>query len=107
MYSYKTTYGNTNLIPGFKYHFAIRIIKGNNFKIGVSRTRSNLDSAFSDTQDGWAYCSSGELRNGSKNEGAKYGENFQAFDIIGVFIDLENVRIFFINLLGNNFLLKE
>jgi hypothetical protein len=35
----------------------VRIVKGNNFKIGVSRTRQVLDAGFSDSSDGWAYYS--------------------------------------------------
>ncbi len=59
MHSFKTTYGNMPLMPGFRYHYSIRILKGSNFKIGVSRTRNTLDAAFSDSEDGWAYYSGG------------------------------------------------
>ena len=93
MNSFKTAYGNVGLLPGFKYHYAVRIIKGSNFKIGVSSTRHTLDAAFSDTDDGWAYYSGGQLRHGSKGEGPKYGESFQAHDVIGVYIDMQEVRV--------------
>jgi len=95
MHSFKTTYGNVSLLPGFRYHYAVRIIKGSNFKIGVSRTTKILDNAFSDTEDGWAYYSGGQLRHASKGEGPKYGESFQAEDVIGVYIDLKDVSILF------------
>ena len=94
MHSFKTTYGTEPLAVGFRYHFAVRIVKGNNFKIGISLSRSVLDAAFSDTEDGWAYYSGGSLRHGSKGEGPEYGEAFQAHDIIGVYVDLVEVRSF-------------
>ena len=78
-------------MEGFRYHFAIRIVKGSNFKLGVSRSRTTLDTAFSDSEDGWAYYSGGQLRHGSKGEGSKYGEAFQANDVIGVYLDLKDV----------------
>lgn len=109
LHSFKTTYGNVALAPGFRYYFAIRIINGNNFKIGVSQTRNALDSAFSDTQDGWAYYSGGSLRHGSKAEGTKYGEAFQASDIIGTYIDLVDVIFLSGNssCIGTDILFKE
>lgn len=55
--SYKSTYGNTILARGFRYYFAIKIVKGSNFKIGISRSRAELDIAFSDIKDGWGYFS--------------------------------------------------
>lgn len=50
-----------------------------------------LDAAFSDSEDGWAYYSGGQLRHGSKGEGSKYGEAFSANDVIGVYLDLKDV----------------
>jgi len=61
------------MIPGYRYCFEIKFIKGSNFKVGVSKSRRNLEIAFSDTEDGWAYYSNGQLRHNSKGEGAKYG----------------------------------
>jgi hypothetical protein len=59
MHSFKTVYGNNELTPGFRYYFEIKLLKGSNFKIGVSKNRKNMDIAFSDTCDGWAYYSNG------------------------------------------------
>ena len=59
MHSFKTTYGNYALIPGFRYFFEIKMLKGSNFKVGLSKTRRNLDIAFCDTEDGWGYYSNG------------------------------------------------
>jgi hypothetical protein len=61
----------------------------------VSKTRRNLDIAFSDTADGWAYYSNGQLRHQSKGDGPKYGEIFRGKDTIGVFVDLVEVRILY------------
>jgi hypothetical protein len=59
MHSFKTTYGNEALTPGFRYYFQIKILKGSNFKVGVSKSRRILDGAFSDIEDGYAYYSNG------------------------------------------------
>lgn len=59
MHSFKSVYGTMPLMPGFRYYFEVKFLKGSNFKIGVSKTRRNADIAFSDTEDGWAYYSNG------------------------------------------------
>ena len=54
--------------------------------------------AFCDSVEGFAYYSAGQLRNGSKTCGKKYGESFKGTDkedIIGVYVDLVDGRIFF------------
>jgi hypothetical protein len=91
MHSFKSVYGNQSLTPGFRYYFEIKFIKGSNFKVGVSKTRRSLNVAFSDTEDGWAYYSNGQLRHNSKGEGPKYGETFRGKDTIGVYIDMIEV----------------
>ena len=59
MNSFKSVYGNTPLLPGSRYFFEVKFLKGSNFKIGISKTRRHLDIAFSDTNDGWSYYSNG------------------------------------------------
>ena len=59
----------------------------------MSRYRDILDTAFSDSDSGWAYYSGGSLRNGSKTEGPAYGEAYKANDVIGVYIDLVSVSL--------------
>ncbi len=88
LHSFKTTYGTSQMLPGQRYHYAVRIKQGSNFKIGVCTTRDTLDAAFSDTENGWAYYSKGSLRHGSKAEGPNYGESYTTGDIIGVYVDL-------------------
>ena len=91
MHSSKSCFGNTPLIPGFRYYFEVKFLKGSNFKIGVSKSKRNTEIAFSDTEDGWAYYSNGQLRHNSKGDGAKYGSIFWGKDVIGVYVDLIEV----------------
>lgn len=93
MHSFKTVYGDLPLIPGGRYYFEIKFLKGSNFKIGVSKVRRNIDIAFSDTTDGWAFYSNGQLRHNSKGDGPKYGEIYRGKDTIGVYVDLIDVSI--------------
>ena len=98
MESFKTTYGQIPLLPGDRYHFEIMFLAGCNFKIGVCTNNRNLESAFCDSVDGYGYYSAGQLRNGSKTNGHKYGESFKGTnkqDVIGVYVDLVEGRIFF------------
>lgn len=69
----------------------MRIVKGSNFKIGVSTNREVLDAGFSDGPEGWAYYSKGSIRHGSKLEGPQYGESYTTDDVIGTFVDLVEV----------------
>ena len=94
LHTFKTTYGTIPMIPGQRYHFSVRIVKGSNFKIGVSTTREVLDAGFSDGPMGWAYYSNGSLRHDSKLQGPQYGESFTAEDVIGTFVDLVEVSIY-------------
>lgn len=91
MHSFKTAYGNMALLSGMRYFFEVKFLKGSNFKIGVSKSKRNLEIAFSDTADGWAYYSNGQLRHCSKGEGPKYGEIYRGKDTIGVYVDLVDV----------------
>ena len=78
-------------MPGMRYYFEVKFLKGSNFKVGISKTRRNLDIAFSDTEDGWAYYSNGQLRHNSKGDGPQYGEIYRGKDTVGVFVDLVDV----------------
>jgi len=74
------------------------LLKGCNFKIGVSSDRRNPEVAFCDFENGFGYYSAGQLRNGSKTSGKKYGECYKGTlkqDIIGVYLDLVDGRLFF------------
>ncbi len=63
----------------------------------MCKNLSNFDFAFSDTNDGWAYYSTGQLRHNSKGEGPKYGESYRAKDTIGVYVDLIDVNSLTLN----------
>lgn len=78
-------------MPGSRYYFEVKFLKGSNFKIGVCSTRRNTDIAFSDTEEGWAYFSLGQLRHNSKGLGLKYGQRFKENDVVGVYVDLIEV----------------
>lgn len=85
-------------MQGDRYFFEVKFLKGCNFKIGVCKNRRNIESAFCDTTDGYGYYSAGQLRNGSKTSGKKYGTTFKGTahqDVIGVYVDLVEGRIFF------------
>ena len=43
--------------------------QGSNFKVGVATRACNVNLAFSDGSEGWAYYSSGYLRHNSGGDG--------------------------------------
>lgn len=51
-----------------------------------------MKQAFSDTAEGWAIYN-GELRHNSNSSGKKYGTNYKAGDVIGVFLDMIEVEL--------------
>lgn len=77
METFKSTYSTEAFEPGDRYFFQVKLLHGCNFKIGVSKTRSNKEVAFCDSTLGYGYYSAGQLRNGSKTSGKKYGESFK------------------------------
>ena len=85
------------MIAYHRYFFEIRCVKGTNFKIGIAsaKQRQNPNQAFSDTDQGFAYFSTGTLRHASKGSGSIYGEKFRQDDVIGVYVDLADGIMFF------------
>ncbi len=59
--------------------------------MGISKKDIDYNLAFSDTDKGWAYYSSGYLRHQSGGSGPAYGESYKENDIIGIFLDLVGV----------------
>ena len=53
-----------------------------------------FSQAFSDSANGWAIYN-GELRHNSNSSGPKYGSSIQAGDIIGVMLDMSEVKLLF------------
>ena len=94
---FKTAFGTHPLEPNGRYYFEIRCLKGTNFKIGIAteKARSATDQAFSDTADGYAYFSNGQLRHNSKGQGPLYGEPYKEEDVIGCYVDLIDVSLSF------------
>ena len=82
-------------MPGNRYYFEVKFIQGTNFKVGVSSRKCDLELAFCDGAHGWAYYSSGYLRHNSGGEGSNYGEAYGTGNVIGVYVDLKEGRIFF------------
>ena len=69
---YKNNYADVVLEKNNVYYWEIKIIKGNYFKIGIMKASALADfkgKAFSDSPNGYAYFSTGKLRNGSNNTG--------------------------------------
>jgi len=67
-------------------------------KIGVARPDIYFEEAFSDTNKGWAIYN-GELRHSSNATGSKYGTPIKQNDVIGVYLDMVEVQIFFVQTL--------
>ena len=78
--SFKSAYGQDTLYSGGRYYFEVKFLHGCNFKIGVTSTTRLKEVAFCDSVEGYAYYSAGQLRNGSKTCGKKYGESFKGTD---------------------------
>ena len=54
-----------------------------------------MNLAFSDGEYGWAYYSSGYLRHNSGGDGIQYGESFGVGNVIGIYLDLIEGKLFF------------
>ena len=59
------------MLYGSKYYFEVKIIQGALMKIGIARSDSEVNGAFSDDDRGWAIYN-GELRHGNNSNGIKY-----------------------------------
>lgn len=64
-------------MSGDRYYFEVQFLKGCNFKIGVSSNKDKVEVAFCDAPEGFGFYSAGQLRNGSKTTGAKYGKIYR------------------------------
>lgn len=86
---YKNNYADIVLEKNSVYYWEIKIIKGNYFKIGVMKTSALSDfkgKAFSDSPQGYAYFSTGKLRNGSNTAGVDFNGSigYGPGDTVGV-----------------------
>ena len=86
--SFGTATGDTALLSGRIYHWKIKILGGNELKIGVTKHFTDLNRAFSDYPSGWAfYNCCAELRANSGGSGPKYGRKLGVGDIVGITLD--------------------
>ena len=83
--------------PMHRYFFQIKCLKGSNFKLGIAtgKAKESPNQAFCDTDQGFAYFSTGQLRHNSKGTGIAYGEKFKQDDTIGVYVDLVDGVLFY------------
>lgn len=96
--SFKTVYASEPFAANTRHYFAIKFLKGCNFKIGISKSNTEVEVAFCDALDGYGLYSAGCLRNGSKTTGRKYAQAFRGTkdqDVIGVYVDTIDGRVFF------------
>lgn len=94
---FKTAFGTEALLPGHRYYFEIKCVRGNNFKIGIAteQAKRQPNQAFCDTAAGFGYFSTGSLRHSSKGHGPYYGQTYKQDDHIGVYVDLVSGLIFY------------
>ena len=94
---FKSAFGTEVLEPHHRYYFQIKCVRGTNFKIGIATelAKQEPNKAFSDTDQGFAFYSTGQLRHASKGLGPDYGEKFQHDDVIGVYVDREEGVLFY------------
>jgi hypothetical protein len=57
--TFKTTYSSEALEPNDRYFFQVKLLRGCNFKIGVSKNRHDPEVAFCDSSDGFGFYSAG------------------------------------------------
>eukprot|EP00743_Colponemidia_sp_Colp-15_P012284 GILK01013924.1.p1 GENE.GILK01013924.1~~GILK01013924.1.p1 ORF type:complete len:355 (-),score=31.71 GILK01013924.1:157-1137(-) len=86
---FETALGDKPLTRG-RIYWEVRINKGSQIKIGVSREGVDLGKAFCDSIHGWGYYGeAGQLRHKSNSEGKVYGGRYGTNDVIGVLLDME------------------
>ena len=72
---YKNSYANCELEKNRIYYWEIKVIQGNYLKIGIIKKSiipELKNGAFSDNTNGYAYYSTGKLRNGSNSTGTDF-----------------------------------
>eukprot|EP00347_Sterkiella_histriomuscorum_P015271 403357661 len=92
---FKSVLGNQPFPQGYRSYFEVKINKGSNFKIGIAGRKCEINLAFSDGKEGWAYYSGGFLRHNSGGDGPKYGVAYSDNSIVGVYVDLIEGKLFF------------
>ena len=95
---YKNLYADIVIQKGDIYYWEIKIVRGTNFKIGVfkeSAIAGFKGRAFSDNASGYAFYSTGHLRNGSNKTGEAYLTGYGPGDTVGVLFDTKKGELSF------------
>lgn len=94
---YKNNYADFVLDKHAVYYWEIKILRGTYFKIGVIKQSEipNVKRAFSDIKDGYAYYSTGKLRNGSNKDGLDFKKGYGPGDIVKVKFDSKQGKLYF------------
>jgi hypothetical protein len=83
---YKNNYADLLMERSGVYYWEIKIVKGTYFKIGIIKHSEipNVKKAFSDHNDGYAFYSTGKLRNGSNKDGIDFNKGYGPGDVVKV-----------------------
>lgn len=94
---YKNNYGDFLMERSGVYYWEIKILKGTYFKVGIVKHSeiANVKKAFSDLKDGYAYYSTGKLRNGSNKDGADFKKGYGPGDVVKVRFEPKEGRLSF------------
>lgn len=94
---YKNNYADFIMERSGVYYWEIKILKGTYFKIGVIKSSEipNVKKAFSDLKDGYAYYSTGKLRNGSNKDGSDFKRGYGPGDVVKVKFEPKEGRLSF------------
>ena len=94
-YAFRTVVGNTPFSSGVHYWEIIADRRTENeLKVGVTKNINlNYDTSFSDYNFGWAFYGIGQLRHSNNATGENYGKKFKKSGTLGVFLDMNRVRL--------------
>lgn len=94
---YKNNYSDHVMDKHHIYYWEIKILKGTFFKIGVLKHTeiNNVKRAFSDIKDGYAYYSTGKLRNGSNKDGIDFKKGYGPGDVVKVRFNPNEGKLYF------------
>jgi len=96
---HKNALGDVALYPGNISYWEVKILRGNHFKVGVTKSKTlKANGSFSDDENGWSYYSMGQKRHNDNEKGEEYGKPFGMEDTVGVLLDqYDGVLSFYLN----------
>ena len=96
---YKNNYADFVMDNQRIYYWEVKILKGTYFKIGIIKHTEipNVKRAFSDLKEGFAYYSTGKLRNGSNKDvaGLDLKKGYGPGDTVKIRFDPKEGKLFF------------